>query len=343
MYPTGLIRLADYINWAQNVGINRVVLFWNIMKYARKRTYKRSRNTRRFKRASTRYAARARFSRRGRRYRRTNINMQTVRVKKLTFGYNLQMQCAGTTSQSGIFRAYVVFCINSGTENVSTITLSDDINETNLLAQIIAPVNTKQLAAWFELYSKTKFMKCVVKYYPAMTEGIAQTNIVGTGPTPTALNFAANANLYTCPIYENVDNIITDQGRLRVKNTTQALNDILAKPYCKEHSLYRRFTRVLVPKLTCGYQTYPNDIIASAATINQKRGGWIDLVRGNATDTDQADNVVIHHGLYITAQPIQQAGLLNTATTNSTYPLAGQKFVIGRLTFTSYIAYKVTT
>lgn len=256
------------------------------MKYARKRNYKRPGGTRRFKRARYGSTTRPRFGRRGRRYRRGNINNRTVRVKKYTIGYDLTMEGFQATGPQ-IFRTYLMFCINQDEAVLPvTIKMNDAVDAGN--AYVISPMTTQQLNSWKELYGKTKFMKCVIKYHPANTMGYTATGQSNTSvPQPINISYSSCANMYTIPIYENTDYIVNESQGIRTKNNTRQLADIISKPYCKEHSIYKPWTRVLVPKLTCNYPTYP---AISNSTIQQKRGGWIDLVRGRgAEDADGKD------------------------------------------------------
>jgi len=225
---------------------------------------------------------------------------------------------SGASNSANIFSAYVQWGPCDGSGVASDLTLS---NAATLNAQIYGTIPAREETAWKSLYGKTKLCKIVVQYFPAVTEGINQA-VVTSGIAAAANSLSQAAVMYTIPIYDNVDDIISTTGAVVAGQTRTDLEDNLNKPYTKCHSIYKRWTRIIKPKFFMSSPTYDASILFS------KRGGFVDL------STDAIDL----NGLYIAMPPLTVGGLQANASAlnQSTYPSGGQRFVLGRLQFTYY-------
>jgi len=230
---------------------------------------------------------------------------------------DLVMTYTAAAITTSIFRGYVQW------EPTGTSGLSDDLIVTNgaTTRQLFGTLPNLEATAWKALYGKTKLSKVVVKYYPAITMGINQATI-GTTVTPTTGSLSQAAVMYTIPIYDNVDDIINEDGTLAQGVGRNDLEDALNKPYSKCHSIYKPWTRVIVPKVYMKSPTWETGV-----NLYSKRGGYVDLSTG-----------VDMNGLYIAIPPITLGGLqADPGLANQTnYPATGQKMILGRVTFTYY-------
>lgn len=228
-------------------------------------------------------------------------------------------------SASGVFRAYMQWLPNS-----------DQVDNDVTMLNGTAPIGSIRLGtmaigentAWQELYGYTKVHKIVVKYYPACTVGMAgvvPSTTVSGGPQPGALSFSANTVMYTVPIYDNVDSVIDSTGKILVSNSNEDLMNMLAKPYAKSHSVYKPWTRVIIPKQYMNYPTFQN------SSVYTKRGGYADM-----------SQEILLNGLYITCEQMTVGGLvLDIGDNEQSFPKSGQVFNLGRLETTIYQSFKI--
>lgn len=241
-------------------------------------------------------------------------------IKTTTLSATLRMvNIIGITAA---FQGFFQFApTNNSTINVATLS-----NGSNNQAQVQGCLPGEK-STWPLLYAKTKLHKVIVKYIPAQTQGMA-AYLPGATVAPTAINFSQAAVMYTIPVYDNVDEVLDPFGVISVGQTVTDLEKQLVKPYCRAHSIYKPWTRVLSPKLFMKYGTYEND------DVFRKSGGYVDM----------ANDSITMNGLYIGMEPLSQAGLVpgNTGT-DANFPAEGQAFVLGELQFTIYQSFKTRT
>lgn len=234
---------------------------------------------------------------------------------------------AGTTGVAGAtFQAYLQFAPT--TQQLDTVI---GLNNTAATAsQALGTLGVSDGAAWGELYAKTKVNKVIVKYMPACSQGMGGLiSSTATSPVlPAGLTFSSSAVMYTIPIYDNVDNVMDDLGKIVPAPTQAGLNAVIQKPYTKAHSIYKPWTRVLTPKEYMTYNSYQgSDVFA-------KRGGFFDL-----TNTGIRLN-----GLYIGMESISVGGLYTNGGANvEGFPTQGQSFNLGQIQIQVYQSFKVRT
>lgn len=243
-------------------------------------------------------------------------------TKVVSLSQNLVM--ISTVGGSENFQAYLQF---APTSNQATNTIIPMVNAGSPSSIVIGTLAGEQ-TAWPALYSKTKIHKIVVKYIPAQTCGMGgytpgTTTSPGTLAIPT-INFSQAAVMYTIPIYDNVDDLIDNTGKL-LSNDVQTQ---LVKPYVKAHSIYKPWTRVLTPKQ---YMTYTS---FQGAQIFKPIGGYFDL-----------DNVgTLLDGLWMGMEPLTQGGLQQSNINgDQNFPPVGFSFVLGEIQMTVYQSFKVRT
>jgi len=246
-------------------------------------------------------------------------------MTKITcLGYDLIMS-AGAPPNTLTFRCYMQWApCSEQTDKIITLG--------NLQTDTVTTLGTLPSGegdSWKNLYGKTKIHKIVVKYMPAITQGMAGVvpGTTGLSPAPAALTFSNNAEMYTIPIYDNVDSVITDLGTIVPKPTDQDLNNMIQKPYTKAHSIYRPWTRIISPKEFMSYQSY------QGGDLFQKRGGYFDL----------SNDVCRLNGLFIGMEPISIGGLTSGANVVESFPGDGAIFNLGKLQITVYQSFKVRT
>jgi len=244
----------------------------------------------------------------------------------VSLGYDLIMVAAPGSATLQTFQAYLQFAPT--TQQLDTIINLN--NTTGSSAQALGTLGVSDGAAWGELYAKTKVNKVIVKYMPACTQGMGGLiSATGTSPVlPAGLTFSSSAVMYTIPIYDNVDNIIDDLGKLVPAPTQTALNTVIQKPYTKAHSIYKPWTRVLTPKEYMTYNSY------QGGDVYAKRGGFFDLT----------NPVIRLNGLYIGMESISVGGLYTNVGLNAEgFPTAGQAFNLGQIQIQIYQSFKVRT
>jgi len=159
-------------------------------------------------------------------------------------------------------------------------------------------------------YAQTKVKLIKVRYRPAQTMGVS--NAISTAGLAT---FAGeDTTMTTCPIYDNVDNIVTAAGQLTSAATTAKIQNIRTKPYARVHSIYKPWQRILRPSY---FQSMPQ--YNTSGIINKKLNTWIDVTNGN----------VVLNGLLIMVPAIKQAGEFVTATPPNLHPANLSSFVLG--------------
>jgi len=245
-------------------------------------------------------------------------------TKITSLGYDLVMS-AGDVVNTTTFRCYMQWapCIEQ-TDKVITMS-----NITTPAVTTLGTLPSGEGDSWKNLYAKTKIHKIVVKYMPAVTQGMAGVvpGAGGISPIAPPLTFANSAEMYTIPIYDNVDSVITDLGGIIPKPTDQDLNNMIQKPYTKAHSIYRPWTRIISPKEFMSYQSY------QGGDLYQKRGGYFDL----------SNDVCRLNGLFIGMEPISIGGLSNGANVLESFPNNNDIFNLGKLQITMYQSFKVRT
>jgi len=202
--------------------------------------------------------------------------------------------------------------------NNITNTANPEITMTNLGQSTAFYLDTLPETEWTKIYAKTRLQKVVVKYIPAITEGIAGTS---------ATNLSMCNSMYTIPIYDNVDAILDSAGEYVPDTARETLNDLLVKPYSKCHSMFKPWTRIIKPTSFLKAPGY------ESGDHFYKKNFFIDLA-----NTDEAMN-----GLLVLAEPVQTAGLLTGIGQPPKFPTQGNSFVLGRIQFTCYQSFKTRT
>lgn len=240
-------------------------------------------------------------------------------TKCTSLSYQFYMESSVTGLNN--FQAFIQFAPTSNqAANSGVINLVNSPNPTSLVLGTLAG----EQSAWPALYGKTKIHKIVMKYIPAQTCGMAgQTP--GATVTAATINFSQSAVMYTVPVYDNVDDVIDDTGKIVTGTDVQSY---LIKPYCKAHSIYKPWTRVLTPKQYMTYTSY------NGAQCFKKMGGYFDL-----------DNVgTLLNGLWIGMEPITQGGLVpNNVQVDQSFPPINTVFVLGEIQLTIYQSFKTRT
>ena len=242
-------------------------------------------------------------------------------IKTMALSSTIKM--VSTVAGGNSFTGYIQFAPTNNFP-IASVVLSNDVNNQ---AQVQGCLPGEK-AIWPQLYAKTKLHKVVVKYIPAMTQGMPAYAITQTGAAIPPISFSAAATMYTIPIYDNVDEVINNLGVLITGTSSADLEKQLVKPYCRQHSIYKPWTRVLTPKLFNKYLTFEND------DVFRKSGGYVDM--GN----DQ----ITMNGLFIGMEPLTEGGLTVANTANDVnFPGNGQAFVLGELQFIIYQSFKTRT
>jgi hypothetical protein len=243
---------------------------------------------------------------------------------------DLRMTYNAAGGPSFIFRQYITFAPTNGSTVLSSIDLLNDIvnstTQTSFPAIRLGTLGNLEEGSWKQLYAKTKLVKVVIKYFPAVTMGLNQVTQTTGDVAPVANQFAQSAIMYTIPIYDNVDDIVYASGQIKTTSSKAELEDSLNKPYAKAHSIYKPWTRIMKPTNFMNYTTY------GGQSIYNKRSGFIDLSNSDVT----------LNGLYIAAPPLTVGGLIPTTNpVASSYPGLGESFVLGRLQITYYQKFKM--
>lgn len=183
--------------------------------------------------------------------------------------------------------------------------------------QIINSIGDSEYANWSTLYSQTKIKRIKIKYTPAQTMGV--TNMAsGSGVTTFA---AQDAVIVTCPVYDNVDSVISGAGASLIEPTTASYSNLKQKPYARVHSIYKPFVRIIKPQLTIQYNDYPG-----ASPFRVKSDMWLDLSPGG----------VYNYGcLVMMMRALRRAGEYTVLTPPPLdFPSVGSVFVLGTVTMT---------
>lgn len=244
-------------------------------------------------------------------------------TKTITTSADISMVGA---SASGVFRTFIQWLATDDQVD-GDILMS---NGATIGATALGTIPGGESASWQSLYGYTKVHKIVVKYYPACTVGmgaVIPSTTVSGGPQPGTIAFSANAVMYTIPVYDNVDSVIDPVGKILINNSAAGLQNMLAKPYAKSHSIYKPWTRVLTPKQYMTYPTFENN------TLYAKRGGYMDMSKQ-----------IILNGLYISCEQMTVGGLvLDVGDNEQSFPKSGQVFNLGRIETIVYQSFKIRT
>lgn len=280
-----------------------------------KRTTRKPR--RNFKR--TRYTRFKKTYRRRRFFKRKPINAKQYVTKCITQDYDLYMQATGT---GRYFQLYVEF--NPGLDEVLAVEplLVANNSSSSVAVNTIGTITAGEQTAIKSMYGKTKLAKVIVKYRPAATMGVSQF-LNPLSPT-VVQSLSATNTMLTVPIYENTDDVVSAAGQYTQIPTQATYSSNKMKPYAREHSIYKPWTRVLKPQMTFVDTMYTGGV---AYTKNSR---WIDLTGTQA----------IHHGFLLNIPALKPAGLIVTATAPATIPQDLQSFILGKLTFTFYQKFK---
>lgn len=293
------------------------------MAYRRKITYNRRRPTkyrRSFRRRKNTY--RKKYYKK----RKMNINAKPHIIKTYAISYDITMEPSVTPDSSAFaFQTYLQWK-PAGSQSASPIKVVLT-NNTTTAAQSLGTLPSAESSTWGSLYAKTKLSKVVVKYIPAITQGMSGTSTAGANTT--SFNLSAANIMYTIPIYDNVDDIVSASGVVQKDVSYPQFSNTLTKPYTKAHSVYKPWTRVIKPTTflnTAGYQT--ND-----TTHLFKKNMYIDI----------SNNTQVLNGLLITMPPLSAGGILPATGSDQYIPIATQTVKLGRLQMTYYQKFKTRT
>lgn len=282
------------------------------------------RRYRRPSRYSTRSKVRRSYRRRPYNYKKKNwrgirrgriaINARPVTTKSLSVPYALYVESIADPAVKPIYWMYISFapCQNETLQPDPMLVIQNSaVTEYNLGTLCSDD-------AWTTVYAKTKLKKVVVNYYPGITQGMSGA-IAG---------LALDAVFHTIPIYDNVDDVINENGNLAapatIDYTPKDLQDVLRKPYARTHSIYKPMKRVLVPKQFMKQSGY------GGAENYYKKGSYHDL----------SNTEVKLHGLLI-GMPAMSAAGFNTGGT--LLPVVEEDCRLGKLMFTYYQSFKTRT
>lgn len=283
---------------------------------------------RRAKRYSTRSKVRRTYRKRRYNYRKKNfrgirrgriaLNARPVTIKASSVPVILRMKATVDVAVNSVFWAYIQFQPCVAAAPLENINIIDCLNtDANTIPSYKIPTLSSG-DDWNSVYAKTKLKKVVAHYIPGITQGLLTL-------TPDTSVSAAQAWV-TCPIYDNVDDIIAADGKVKLPPTQAALQEIMRKPYCRTHSIYKPVTRVLSPKQ---FMSAPN--YQGAASTFYKKNTFIDL----------SNQSVTLNGLLIGIPSLQGAGL--TEGNPTSYPLLDTEFILGKVTLSYIQTFKVRT
>lgn len=291
----------------------------------RRRTF-RKRNFRRFNRRVTRRPTRfkRRFNRRRIR-KRQPINTRAVITKTITQDYDLVLNALTATTFIEHYQAFIAFAPTSS----EIIVAHPAITMLNVLPHGMFTMGTipdGEEASWEALYAKTYLSKVLVSYQP----NASAYNFVPSIPTTSGATSSLAGVMHTVPIYDNLDDVITNGGQLIQDPANAAsLSHMMQKPYSRTHSLMKKWTRVLKPSTSLQIPTYYTG--GANDHVYKKAKPWMDMTTsGGNTCT----------GLYIMCKPL-------TAYDNSAVAIdipdgtAIKALVLGRLTFKMYQKFRL--
>ncbi|AXH73135.1 MAG: putative capsid protein [Cressdnaviricota sp.] len=287
----------------------------------RRRTFKRSsRNPSRLYKRRTRFTrsmGTKRFARR-RRIMPKQINERTIVHKNMSVDFELLMSRGASANQW--YNCFIDF------HPIQAMSLASNqqILLTNVKPSTLVGLNTiPDLTAIRALYSKTKLLKVIVKYTPAITIG-AQNVQAANG------FWAANAIMGTMPVYDNVDDFVNQIPQVIYPTDYQNALRAKSKPYFREHSIYKPWKRVINP-----IAYIEQDAYQTSTDI-----GWYKKIPTPWVDFDSPFAEL--YGFFIQMPVIKQAGVFSGSLLPEEIPGSNQdQFYFGRLTFTFVQAFKI--
>jgi len=255
------------------------------------------------------------YRRQGVKRYRKDVNTVTNVSKVKSLSYQLAMSAVDPVVL-GVNDAFSLFLTfqPAGFSNPSRLDL------TNQVAHAVASLSPGPSTISFaSLYSKCYLSKVIIKYFPAVTEGLTPLN---------NLPLSAANTITTVPIYDSIDNIMNKTKQTSV-NSADELELVQRRPYTKIHSIYKTFTRVLKPTQFTQYNSYSTEAASNNYT---KAKRWIDL----------NDNDTRVYGLLIGMRQFLTGGAFSPGAPTQIYPVAsGEGFELGRLEVTMYTKYKI--
>jgi hypothetical protein len=251
-----------------------------------------------------------------------SINEKPVPLVFRSQSYNLSLQALiAPAAANSYYRAYCRFFTNSGESIVQNPTVIMS-NTTNPGVYNFGIVPDNELASWAYLYSNIRLLKIKVSYQPSVTQGLVTST--------SAATLAAYATLTDVPILDNIDDIISSgASTLAIAPTAAAYSHIKQRPFVKEHSIYKPWTRVFVPKFFELIYSPNVGQTSVSGIIEPKSSPWMDLseLSGVGAGVDPLD------GLLLFMAPLSYGGI-TTAGVPPTYPAAlNDSFSLGRLEF----------
>lgn len=252
----------------------------------------------------------------GRTKRRSNLNARVNTQKIMAVSYDLSMEPTIVSSDTNFaYQAYIQWrpCVGQALVQPKIAM----VNNSTTNAQTFGTLPNSEATNFSAIYAKTKLSKVVIKYMPCITQGMAGTT----------LNLAANNNMYTIPIYDNVDDIVSTGGICNQSVALATFQNTIIKPYTKVHSIYKPWTRIIKPKC---FLTTPGYEVADTTHLF-KKDMYLDF-----------DNVESRlNGLLITMPPLSAGGFLPSATPDTYLPVFGTNVVkLGRIQMIYYQKFK---
>lgn len=249
------------------------------------------------------------------------MRQNVTKVSSTPYNLVLEATINPVTLGREIFQSYVCFRPNKEQDNGNPNLV---LTNNNPNAQIIGTIPLQEKQYWHGLYAKCKLSKVIVKYTPAITQGMATSTGLELQQMEN-LRLSTNAMMMTTPCYDNIDNVIDDDNFVKGAPAWVTYNDWCSKPYTRQHSIYKPWTRVLKPTQYMKDTSYDNN-----ETSYHKQGSrWVD------TDTN-----VTMHGIKFMCPALLPAGLLPTGTTLQTQPNVLHAFLMGKVQFIYYMKYK---
>jgi hypothetical protein len=258
-----------------------------------------------------------------------SINEKPVPVLFRSQTFQLFLQATITpAAANSYYRSYIRFFPNSQ-ESIIQFPLINLTNGTSPAPVSLGIISDSELASWASLYSNIKLEKIRVSYVPSVTEGIV------TAATSSTL--AASAVLTEVPILDNIDDIMSSgAATLSIAPTAAGMSHIRQRPFVREHSIYKPWRRVFVPKFF--ELVYAPNIGQSSvsAIVEPKPSPWMDLLELSGT----GGGVDAVEGLLLFSPPMSYGGIV-AGGSPPVFPVAtNDTFSLGQLTFEYFVHVK---
>jgi len=258
-----------------------------------------------------------------------SINEKPVPVLFRSQTYQLFLQATILpAAANSYYRSYIRFFPNSQ-ESIIQYPYINLTNATSPPPVSLGVISDSELASWASLYSNIRLEKIRVSYVPSVTEGIVTAAASST--------LAASAVLTEVPILDNIDDIMTSAAAtLSIAPTAAGISHIRQRPFVREHSIYKPWRRVFVPKY---FELLYSPNIGQTSTsgiVEPKSSPWMDLLElsGVGGGVDAVD------GLLLFSPPMSYGGIVAGGTPPVFPALLNDTFSLGQLTFDYFVHVK---